>query len=146
MLSFKPAFSLSSFTLRKRFFSSSLLFAIRMVSSAYLRLLIFLPAILIPACDPAWHFAWCGFPCSSVSKESACIAGDLGLIPGLGRFLGEGNGNPLQYSCLENPMDRRSWEATVRGIARVGHDLVNNHHHHHHSAYKLTKQGEDIQP
>ena len=146
MLSFKPAFSLSSFTLMKRFFSSSLLFAIRAVSSAYPRLLIFLPAVLIPACDPAWHFAWWGFPCSSVSKQSACNAGGLGLIPGLGRFLGEGNVNPLQYSCLENPMDRRSWEATVHGIARVGHDLVNNHHHHHHSAYKLTKQGEDIQP
>ena len=47
-----------------------------------------------------------GFPCSSVGKESACNAGDPGLIPGSGRSLGEGNGNPLQYSCLENPMDR----------------------------------------
>ena len=47
-----------------------------------------------------------GFPRSSVSKESACNAGDLGLIPGLARFPGEQNGNPLQNSCLENPMDR----------------------------------------
>ena len=47
-----------------------------------------------------------GFPRSSVSKESACNAGDLGLIPGLERCLVEGNGNPLQYSCLEDPMDR----------------------------------------
>ena len=47
-----------------------------------------------------------GFPCSSVSKESACSAGNLGLIPGSGRSPGEGNGNSLQYSCLENSMDR----------------------------------------
>ena len=46
-----------------------------------------------------------GFPCSSVSKGSACSEGDPGLIPGLGRSSGEGNENPLQYSCLENPMD-----------------------------------------
>jgi len=48
----------------------------------------------------------------------------LGSIPGLGRFPGEGNGNPLQYSCLENPMDRRAWKGTVYGVARVGHDLA----------------------
>ena len=47
-----------------------------------------------------------GFPRSSVGKESACNAGDLGSIPGPGRPPGEGNGNPLQYSCLENPMER----------------------------------------
>ena len=47
---------------------------------------------------------------------SACNAGDLGLIPGLGRSPGEGNGNPLQYSCLENPMDREAWQATVHGV------------------------------
>ena len=46
------------------------------------------------------------------------------MIPGLGRFPGEGNGNPLQYSCLENPMDRGAWQATVHGVARVGHDLA----------------------
>ena len=49
-----------------------------------------------------------GFPCNSVNKESAYNAGDLGSIPGLGRSPGEGNGNPLQYSCLENPMHRRA--------------------------------------
>ena len=65
-----------------------------------------------------------GFPHSSVSKEYACNAGDLGSIPGLGRLPGEGNGNPLQYSCLENPMDRGVWQAIVPGVARVGHDLV----------------------
>ena len=46
-----------------------------------------------------------GLPCGSEGKASACKAGDPGLIPGLGRSPGEGNGNPLQYSCLENPMD-----------------------------------------
>ena len=64
-----------------------------------------------------------GFPCSSVGKESACNAGDLGLIPGLGRSPGEGNGNPLQYSCLENRMDKGAWRATVHGVTKVGHDL-----------------------
>ena len=49
---------------------------------------------------------------------SACNAGDLGSIPGSGTFPGEGNGNPLQYSCLENPMDRGAWWATVHGVAK----------------------------
>ena len=61
---------------------------------------------------------------SSVCKASACNAGDLGSIPGSGRSPGEGNSNPPQFSCLENPMDRRAWRATVRGIARVGQDLA----------------------
>ena len=65
-----------------------------------------------------------GFLPSSVGKAFACNEGDLGLIPGLGRSPGEGNGNPLQYSCLENPMDRGAWWATVRGISRVRHDLA----------------------
>ena len=61
---------------------------------------------------------------SSVGKESACNAGDLVSIPGSGRSLGEGNGNPFQYSCLENPMDRGALQAIVHGVARVGHDLA----------------------
>ena len=65
-----------------------------------------------------------GFPHSSVGKESVCKAGDPGSIPGLGRSPGEGNGNPLQYSCLENPMDRGAWQATVHGVARARHNLV----------------------
>ena len=52
------------------------------------------------------------FSGGSDGKESACSAGDLNLIPGLGRSLGGGNGYPLQYSCLENPMDRGGWWAT----------------------------------
>ena len=57
------------------------------------------------------------FPGGSEVKESACNVGDLGSIPGSGRSPGEGNGNPLQYSCLENPMDRGAWWATVHGVA-----------------------------
>ena len=65
----------------------------------------------------AWPISNCyrkkwGFPGGSDGKESACNAGDLGLIPGPGRSPGEGNGNPLQYSCLENSMDRGAWWAT----------------------------------
>ena len=52
-----------------------------------------------------------GFPGDSDDKESACNAGDQGSIPGLGRYPGKGNGNPLQYSCLNNPMDRGAWRA-----------------------------------
>ena len=65
-----------------------------------------------------------GFPHSSVGKESACNAGDLSSIPGLGRSPGEGNGNPLQYSCLENLTDRGAWQATVDGVSIVEHDLA----------------------
>ena len=58
------------------------------------------------------------FPGGSEVKASAQNAGDLGSIPGSGRSPGEGNGNPLQYSCLENPMDREAWWATVHGVAK----------------------------
>ena len=59
-----------------------------------------------------------GFPRSSVGKESACNVGDPGSIPGLGRSPGEGNGKPLQYSCLENSMDREAWWATVHRVTK----------------------------
>ena len=59
-----------------------------------------------------------------VSKESACNSGDSGSIPGLGGSPGEGNRTPHQYSCLENPMDRGAWQATVYGVTRVRHDLA----------------------
>ena len=59
-----------------------------------------------------------GFPGGSEVKASACNAGDLGSIPGSGRSPGEGNGNPLQYSCLENPMDGGVWWATVHGVTK----------------------------
>ena len=57
-----------------------------------------------------------GFPGASDGKESACNAGDPGSIPGAGRSSGEGNGYPLQYSCLENSMNREAWQATVHGV------------------------------
>ena len=57
-----------------------------------------------------------GFPRWLRGKDSACNAGDAGSIPGSGRSPGEGNGNPLQYSCLGNPMDRGAWWATVHGV------------------------------
>ena len=210
-LSFKPTFSLSSFTFIKRIFSSSSLSAISVMLSAYLMLLIFLPATLIPAyasSSPAflmysayklnkqgdniqpWHtpfpiwnqsvvpcpvltvaswpayrflkrqvrwsgiaisqnfplfivihtvkgfgivnkaaidvflelsclacILW-GFPAGSDGKKPACNARDPVLIPGLGRSLGEGNGNPPHYSCQGNPMDRRGWRAIVHGVAK----------------------------
>ena len=56
------------------------------------------------------------FPGGSDGKESACSAGDLGTSPGLGKSPGEGNGHPLQYPCLENPMDRGAWWAAVHGV------------------------------
>ena len=59
-----------------------------------------------------------GFPCSSDGKESACKAGDQGSIPGLERSSGEGNGNPLQYFLLENPMDREAWWSTIHGVEK----------------------------
>ena len=61
-------------------------------------------------------------PNGSVGKESACNAGELRSFPGLGRSPGEVNGNPLQYSCLKNPMDREAWWAAVHGVARVRHN------------------------
>ena len=65
-----------------------------------------------------FHFHLAGFPSGLVGKESACNAGDPGLISGLGRSPGEGNGKPLQYSCLGNPMERGAWWATVHGVAK----------------------------
>ena len=59
-----------------------------------------------------------GFPGGSDSKESACNARDPGSISGSGRSSGEGNGNPLQYSCLENSMDKGAWQPTVHGVER----------------------------
>ena len=58
------------------------------------------------------------FSTGSENKESACDAGDLGSISWLGRFPGEGSGNRLQYSCLENAMDSGAWQATVHGVAK----------------------------
>ena len=66
-----------------------------------------------------------GFPVGSDCKKSACSAGDPGLIPGLERSPGEGHSNPLQYSCLENSMDRGAWLDTVHGVAKSQIQLSN---------------------
>ena len=63
-----------------------------------------------------YHFVTLHFPCGSDDKVSAYNVGDPGSIPGSGRSSGEGNGNALQYSCLENPMDGGAWSATVHGV------------------------------
>ena len=67
---------------------------------------------------PAFIMVTMGFPSDSDSKESACNVGDTGSTPGSERSPGEGNGNPLQYSCLENAMDRGAWRGTVHGITK----------------------------
>ena len=76
------------------------------------------------------HSMIMGFPGGSDGKESDWKMGDPGLIPGLGGSRGEGNGPSLQYSCLENFMDRRAWRATVQGVAKSRTQLSNTHTHH----------------
>ena len=74
-------------------------------------------------------WSWVGLPWWLVGKESTCIVGDLGLIPELGRSPGEGTGYPLQYSGLENSMDRGAWQATVHGVAKSWTGLSDFHFH-----------------
>ena len=68
-------------------------------------------------------------------KESTCHAGDAGAVPGLGRSPGEGNGNPLQYSCLGNPMDRGGWWATVQEVTKSRTGLSTRTHMHTQASY-----------
>ena len=70
------------------------------------------------------HIQIWGIPSGSEGNESACNGGDLGSIPELGRSLGEGNGNPLQYSCLENLMDRGAWWEEPDGLQSMGLQTV----------------------
>ena len=70
-----------------------------------------------------WIIQFLGFPYGSDGKKSTCSVGDLGSIPGSGKSPGGGNGNSLQYSCLENPMDRGVWQATVHGVSKNGTQL-----------------------
>jgi len=72
-------------------------------------------------CQPNYLF----FECGSDGKEFACNARNPSLIPGSGRFPGEGNGNPLQYSCLENSIEREAWWAIVYGVAKIQTQLSN---------------------
>ena len=71
-----------------------------------------------------------GFPGGSVVKSLPANAGDQGLIPGLGRSPGEGNGNTLQYSCLGNPMDRRAWRATVHRVTKESDTTLKRNNNH----------------
>ena len=89
----------------------------------------FIPCIfsLLSAPSGGSNRNWWGYRGGgSDAKESACSVGGLGLIPGSGRSPGEGNGNPLQYSCLENSMGRGAWQVTVHGVARVRHKWATN--------------------
>ena len=72
--------------------------------------------------------------------QTACNERDLALIPGWGRSPGEENGNPLQYSCLGNPIDRADWWATFYGVIRVEHEQLGrlNQHHRHHPSDEFT--------
>ena len=72
-------------------------------------------------------FIYMGFPGGTEVKASAFNVGDWGLIPGLGRSPGEGNGSPLQHSCLENPMDRGAWRAIVCTVTEAGVSLCGDH-------------------
>ena len=92
------------------------------------------------------HCCMAETPGGSEVKESACNAGDLGSILGSGRSPGEGNGNPLQYSCLENPMDGGAWWATVHGVAKswtrlsaFTHSLTHSHGRNQHNIIKIKK-------
>ena len=71
------------------------------------------------------------------SKEAACNAEEAGLIPGMGRSPGEGNGNPLQYSSLGNPMDRGAWRATVHRVAKKLDAHTHTHTHHENKAKNM---------
>ena len=109
--------------------SSPLLTFLIFAGSVVISSVLFLTLVtcIFPFLSKSCHFVYFfKFPGDSDCKESACGAGDLGLIPESGRPPGEGNSHPLQYSCLENPMDRGAWQATVHGLQRVRHNWVTN--------------------
>ena len=84
------------------------------------------------------------FPSDSVVKNPPASAGDASLIPGSGRHPGEGNGNPLQYSCLEKPMDRSLLGYSPWGLQRVGHDLATNQQQQRTDEAKADKDGNGV--
>ena len=81
-----------------------------------------------------------GFPGGSVVKNPPANAGDVCYIPGLGRSPGGGNGNPFQYSCLENPMDRGAWPATVHGVTKESDTMEHTRTHMHTSVCDAAKE------
>ena len=106
LISGSSAFSKSSVYIWSSWFTYCWSLAWRILSTALL------------AGESAQLYGSWGLPGGSVDKDSACNAGELDLIPRSGRPPGEGNGNPLQYSCLENSMDKVTWRATVHGVAK----------------------------
>ena len=96
------------------------------MSSKSLKIILNRNTIIYLTVSLLWHI-FPGGADSSDSKESACSAGDPGSIPGSGRSPGEGNGNPLQYSCLENSMERIAWRTTVHGVEKSRRQLGNFH-------------------
>ena len=102
--------------------------------------------ILVP--PRGTHLTVLRFPGGSEGEESACHARDPGSIPGSGRFPAEGNGNPLRYSCLENPMDRGVWWATTPGIAKSQIELsdLNTHTDNGGSSLCATHKHGDPRP
>ena len=89
-----------------------------------------MPLLEFPIARLHKSISFLGFPSVSVVKNLPAAAGDEDLTPGSGRSPGEGNGNPLQYSCLGNPMDRGAWWATVHGVVKSRTKPRLNHHHH----------------
>ena len=85
-----------------------------------------------------------GFPDGSDNKESACNAGDLGLIPGSGRSPGEENGNPLRYSCLENSIERGAWWTTVHGVKKSWTQLNSEHFKNKYSLWNHPEEFPDF--
>ena len=118
-----PTFTLES---RHFFFQRSAVFAAESLSRVHF---IEIPSSL-------------GFPCGSDSKEFACNAGDLGLIPGLGGSHGGGNGSPLQYFCLKNPMGRGAWQ--VESTASLGWTQLKGLHEHTHTHTHTHRGLEDF--
>ena len=109
---FQASFFTLLFQLIKKLFSSSLLSAIKVVSSAYLSLLIFLWAILIPAGDSSslvFHMMYSAYKLNKQDDNIQPCHTHFPILNQLAVPCGEGNGNPLQYSCLDNPMDRGAW-------------------------------------
>ena len=93
------------------------------------------------SCSLNESYSHANFPRSSDGKTSAYSVGDMGLIPGLGRSPGEGNGSLLQYSCLEDPMDGGAWSATVHGVSKSQTRLSDSHiqtHEHNLESLELT--------
>ena len=85
-----------------------------------------------------------GFPGGSDRRESACHEGDLGLFPGLGRFPGGGHGNPLHYSCMENPMDR-AWQAMVHGVeVRYDRKIKHSTHEQKCGVFETSQQSTEL--